>query len=94
MKDILIEEIHHLEIDEVADILTNAFKTNPAYSLVFKKKDQQKEGLFWLFRTSLILNNHKQHLTRVIKEKGTGKLIGTYTLIPPQGLKNGKNRNA
>ena len=89
MKEVLIEKIHNLEIDEVADILTDAFITNPAYSLVFKKKNQQREGLFWLFRTSLILNNHKQLLTRVIKKKGTGEIIGTYTLIPPQGVKNG-----
>lgn len=28
-------------------------------------------------------------MTRVIKEKDTRKIIGTYTLIPPQGVKNG-----
>ncbi len=89
MREVVIEKIHILEIEEVAEILTDAFKTNPAYSIIFKKKEQQKEGLFWLFRTSLILNNYKQHLTRVIKEKGTGEIIGTYTLIPPQGVKNG-----
>jgi ribosomal protein S18 acetylase RimI-like enzyme len=40
-------------------------------------------------KTNLILNNHKQALTRVIKEKDTGIIIGTFTLIPPQGVKNG-----
>lgn len=88
MRDVVIEKIHTLEIDEIAEILTDAFKTNPAYSILFKKKEQEKEGLYWLFRTSLILNNYKQHLTRVIKEKSTGKIIGTYSLIPPQGVKN------
>ena len=88
MKALLIEKIHSSEINEVADILTDAFKTNPAYSIIFKRNNQQKEGLFWLFKTSLILNNHKQTLTSVIKEKDTGKIIGTFTLIPPQGVKN------
>jgi GNAT superfamily N-acetyltransferase len=89
MTKILIEKICYSEINEVADMLTDAFKTNPAYSLIFKKKNQQKEGLLWLFTTSLILNNHKQTLTRVIKEKDTGKIIGTFTVIPPQGVKSG-----
>jgi hypothetical protein len=88
MEDVSIEKLQDLEIDEVAEILTDAFETNPAYSLVFTKKDHQKEGLFWLFRTSLILNNHKEHLTSVIKEKGTGKIIGTYTVIPPKGVES------
>jgi GNAT superfamily N-acetyltransferase len=34
-----------------------------------------------------MLNNHKQTLTSVIKEKDTGKILGTFTLIPPQGVK-------
>ena len=89
MKSFLIEKIHHSEINEVSDILTDAFMTNPAYSIIFKKKNQQKEGLWWLFKTSLILNNHKQTLTSVIKERETKKIIGTFTLIPPQGVKNG-----
>ena len=87
MKALLIEQIHSSEFDEVADMLTDAFMTNPAYSIVFKRKSQQREGLLWLFKTSLILNNHKQTLTSVVKEKDTGKIIGTFTLIPPQGVK-------
>jgi GNAT superfamily N-acetyltransferase len=89
MKNILIQKIQNSEINEVAGILTDAFETNPAYSIIFKKKNQQREGLLWLFKTSLILNNHKQILTRVMKEKDTGKIIGTFTLIPPQGVKTG-----
>jgi len=89
MKTFLIEKIQHSEINEVADMLNEAFKTNPAYSIIFKKKNQLNEGLLWLFKTSLILNNHKQTLTRVIKEKDTGKIVGTFTLIPPKGVKNG-----
>ncbi|ADQ78176.1 GCN5-related N-acetyltransferase [Paludibacter propionicigenes WB4] len=89
MKDIIIEKMQNSEIGGIADILTDAFETNPAYSIIFTNKDHQREGLRWLFKTSLTLNNHKQILTRVIKEKDTGKIIGTYTLIPPQGVKTG-----
>ncbi|MCL1937389.1 MAG: GNAT family N-acetyltransferase [Candidatus Azobacteroides sp.] len=88
MKELLIEKIGHSEINEVAGILTDAFKTNPAYSIIFKNKNRSEEGLLWLFKASLTLNNYKQILTRVIKEKDTGKIIGTFTLIPP-GVKNG-----
>ena len=87
MNAFLIEKIQYSEIEEVAGILTDAFFTNPAYSIVFKKKNQQKEGLYWLFKTSLILDNYREILTRIIKEKDTGKIIGTFTLIPPQGVK-------
>jgi Acetyltransferase (GNAT) family. len=87
MKAFLIEKIHNSEIEEVAGILTDAFYANPAYSIVFKKKSQQKEGLYWLFKTSLILNNYRETLTHIIKEKDTGKIIGTFTLIPPRGVK-------
>jgi len=87
IKKFVIEKIHHTEINEVAGLLTDAFFTNPAYSIVFKKKNQQKEGLLWLFNASLILDNLRQTFTRVIKEKDTGKIIGTFTLIPPQGVK-------
>ena len=89
MKDIIIEKIQNSEIGEIANILTDAFETNPAYSIIFTNKDYQREGLRWLFKTSLTLNNHKHVLTRVIKEKETGKIIGTFTLIPPQGVKTG-----
>ena len=89
MKALLIEEIHESEMEEVAGILTDAFKTNPAYSIIFKNKNRPEKGLLWLFKASLTLNNHKQILTRVVKEKDTGKIIGTFTLIPPRGVKNG-----
>ena len=89
MKELLVERIHTSEFNEVAGILTDTFITNPAYSIIFKRKSRQKEGLFWLFKTSLIINNNKQTLTRVIKEKDTGKIIGTFTLIPPKGIKKG-----
>ena len=90
MKESLsIEKIRLSEVNEVSGILTDAFKTNPAYSIIFKNKNQLNEGLFWLFRTSLILNNQKKALTRVIKEENTGKIIGTFSLIPPEGVKKG-----
>lgn len=88
MEKLLIEKMQRSELDEVADILTNAFQTNPAYSVIFKKKNQLQAGLSWLFRTNLLMHNDKQTLTRVIKEKETGKIIGTYTLVPPQGIEN------
>jgi GNAT superfamily N-acetyltransferase len=82
-----IEKIQSSEINEVANILTDAFKTNPAYSIIFKKKNQLEDGLSWLFKTILFINNQKQALTSVVKEEDTGKIIGTFTLIPPQGVK-------
>jgi predicted GNAT family N-acyltransferase len=82
-----IEKIQNSEMDEVANMLTDAFKTNPAYSMIFKKKNQLEDGLSWLFKTALFINNQKQAVTSVVKEKDTGKIIGTFTLIPPQGVK-------
>jgi GNAT superfamily N-acetyltransferase len=82
-----IAQIQNSEVNEVAGILTDAFKTNSAYSLIFKTK--QEKGLFWLFKTALFLNNHKHKLTSVVKEKNTGKIIGTFTFIPPGGVQTG-----
>ncbi len=89
MRELLIEKIHDSEIDEVANMLTDSFLTNPAYAIIFKKENQRREGLQWVFKASLILDNQKQVLTRVVKEKDTGRIIGTFTLVPPQGVKNG-----
>ncbi|MDR1089688.1 MAG: GNAT family N-acetyltransferase [Prevotella sp.] len=87
MKEFSIEKIQNSEIDEVAGILTAAFRTNPAYSIIFKKKSQLDEGLFRLFKASLLIDNNKESLTSVIKEKDTGKITGTFTLVPPEGVK-------
>ncbi len=87
MNNFEIEQIQHSEIGEVAEVLTDAFYTNPAYSAIFKDKNQLREGLLWLFRTSLLMNNRKQPLTMVVKEKSSGKIVGTYSLIPPEGVK-------
>jgi len=81
-----IEEIQAREIEEVAVLLADAFETNPAYSLVFHKNDL-REGLIWLFRANLFLLNRRQVLTRIIKERRSGKIVGTYTLLPPGGVK-------
>jgi predicted N-acetyltransferase YhbS len=86
LNEITIHKIQKSEIEEVADILTDAFLTNPAYSLIFKKKNQRRAGLLWLFKTNLLMINEKQVLTSVVKDKTTGKIIGTYTLIPPSGV--------
>ncbi len=88
MKELLIEKIQKPEIEEVADMLTAVFKTNPAYSIIFKNKKQLEKGLFWLFKADLLIHNYKQALTSVIREKDTRKIIGTFTLVPPQGVKN------
>ncbi|GHV21842.1 hypothetical protein FACS1894174_05770 [Bacteroidia bacterium] len=88
MKEFLIEKIQYSEMDEVANMLTDSFLTNPAYAIIFKKENQRRDGLLWLFKASLILNNQKQTLTHVVKEKNTDRIIGTFTLLLPQGVKN------
>ena len=84
---ITVEPIQDSDIETVTSVLVNAFYTNPAYASVFKYKLRLKDGLHWLFRASLLINNQKQPLTMVVKEKSTGEVIGTFTLIPPQGVK-------
>ncbi len=86
MNNILIEKMQHSEINEVVDILTDAFKTNPAYLLIFKKKKQFEMGLFWLFKSALLIHNQRRALTHVVKEIDSGKIIGTFTLVPPEGV--------
>lgn len=83
--DFFIEKMQMSEVEKVATILTDAFKTNPAYSLIFNKADNPEKGLQWLFEANLFLLNKEQRLTDVIKEKHTGKIIGTYTLVSPEG---------
>ncbi|MDR2651657.1 MAG: N-acetyltransferase, partial [Prevotellaceae bacterium] len=81
-----IEKMQMHEINDVVDILTDAFETNPAYSSIFNQKNL-REGLIRLFGTSLFLLNQRQILTNVIKEKDSGKIVGTFTLVPPGGVK-------
>lgn len=81
-----IEKMRTCELKEIANILADAFETNPAYSLIFRKADL-REGLMWLFGTSLFLLNRQQVLTRVIKETASGNIAGTFTLLPPGGVK-------
>ncbi len=88
MTEIIVEKIHNSEMNEAADMLTDSFLTNPAYAILFKKENQRREGLRWVFKASLLLNNQKQTLTRVVKEKNTGRIIGTFTLVPPEGAKS------
>jgi GNAT superfamily N-acetyltransferase len=87
MNNPVFSKIQKSEINEVAGVLTDAFKTNPAYSIIFQKKNQLEDGLLWLFKTNLFILNQKQALTNVIKEKTTGEIIGTFTIVPPQGVK-------
>jgi len=89
--DIQIEKLQKEEYDKVAAMLTDAFESNPAYALIFTKKDKLREGLFWLFKTNLFLINQRMSVTRVVKEKGSGKLIGIFSLLPPGGVKSKLN---
>ncbi|MDR2466798.1 MAG: GNAT family N-acetyltransferase [Prevotellaceae bacterium] len=86
MNEIVIDKIQNSDFNEVADILTDAFLTNPAYSLIFKNKNRRKEGLLWLFKANLFIINEKKALTNIVKDKKTSEIIGTYTLIPPNGI--------
>ncbi|MDR1600942.1 MAG: hypothetical protein LBS42_00740, partial [Tannerella sp.] len=81
-----IEKIQMREINEVANILTDAFETHPAYSSIFNQTNL-REGLIRLFGTSLFLLNRHQILTELVKEKDSCKIVGTFTLIPPDGVK-------
>ncbi|SHE87728.1 GNAT family N-acetyltransferase [Dysgonomonas macrotermitis] len=83
-----IEKMQMSDLDKVAGMQTDAFETNPAYASIFKKS-HLREGLDWLFRTSLYLLNCHEVLTRVIKDSQTGDIIGTFTLVPPDSKKNG-----
>lgn len=83
-----VEKMQLSEINEVATILTDAFETNEAYSLIFSETKKVKEGLLWLFKTNLYLINHKNVFTHLIKEKNSDKIIGTYSLLPPEGAGN------
>jgi ribosomal protein S18 acetylase RimI-like enzyme len=83
-----IEELQMNEILEVALLLTDAFEINPAYSLIFNQTNKLRKGLLWLFKTSLFLINRRQTITKVIKANDSNRIIGTFTLIPPEGIKN------
>ncbi|MDL2212404.1 GNAT family N-acetyltransferase [Bacteroides sp. OttesenSCG-928-J23] len=85
--DIQIEKLQKEEYDKVATMLTDAFESNPAYALIFANKDKLRDGLFWLFKTNLFLINRRMSVTRVVKEKGSGKIIGVFSLLPSGGVK-------
>ena len=85
--DIQIEDLQKEEREKVAVLLTDAFESNPAYALIFTRKDKLWEGLLWLFKTNLFLINRRKVVTKVVKEKGSGEIIGVYSLLPPGGAK-------
>jgi len=87
MNTYITEPLRYSEIDKVSSLLADAFITNPAYSAIFKNKERLEEGLLWLFKANLLIHNQQQTLTMVIKECETKEIIGTFTLIPPQGIK-------
>jgi len=86
--DIKIEKLQKSDIDIVAALLADTFETNPAYALIFKKKDALWDGLYWLFKTNLLLINKRGTVTSVAKEKASGNIIGVYSLLPPGGVKS------
>lgn len=47
--DVKIEKLQQSDIEIVAALLADTFETNPAYALIFKKKDTLWDGLYWLF---------------------------------------------
>lgn len=86
--DVKIEKLQQSDIEIVAALLADTFETNPAYALIFKKKDTLWDGLYWLFKTNLVLINKRGTVTSVAKEKATGNIIGVYSLLPPGGVKS------
>jgi len=88
LPDIKIEELQKDEQEKAASILTDAFESNPAYSLIFPEKDKLREGLFWLFKTNLYLLNRSMSVTKVVKEMKSGEIIGIFSLLPPGGVKS------
>ena len=88
MDSIHIAKIQANEFEQVALVLTDAFEFNPAYSLIFNHTNKLREGLFWLFKANLYLLNSKQPVTNVITASDSNTIIGTFSLIPPEGIKN------
>ncbi|SBV97448.1 GNAT family N-acetyltransferase [uncultured Dysgonomonas sp.] len=85
--DIQIETLQKRDVEEVAVMLTDTFVSNPAYALIFTGKDNLWDGLFWLFKTTLLLLNQKASVTNVVKDNKSGRIIGVYSLLPPGGVK-------
>lgn len=85
--DIQTENLQKSDIEKVAAMLADTFASNPAYALIFRRKDILWDGLFWLFKTNLFLLNKRISVTSVLKEKESGNIIGRYSLIPPGGTK-------
>jgi len=83
-----IEKLQKDEYEKIANLLTDAFESNPAYALIFTEKDKLREGLFWLFKTNLFLINRRISVTNVVKEKESGEIIGVFSLLPPGGVKS------
>lgn len=80
-----IETLQMNDIPIVANILVESFETNPGYALVFRSLEKRKSGLNWLFKANLYLLNNLQPSTYVIRLKSTGDIIGTYSLVHPNG---------
>jgi len=88
-ENILIEKMQKSDFNEVVILLTDSFETNPAYSLIFNETGNLREGLLWLFRANLFLLNRRETLTNVVREKASGPIIGTFSIVPPGGAKIG-----
>jgi ribosomal protein S18 acetylase RimI-like enzyme len=86
LNNFYIEKMQMREINEIVNLLTDAFETNPVYSSIFNPTNL-REGLIWLFETDLFLLNRRQIVTKIVKEKNSNEIVGTLTLIPPSGTK-------
>lgn len=87
LSDIQIGKLQKSDIEKVAAMLADTFASNPAYTLIFTRKDKLWDGLFWLFKTNLFLLNQRVLVTSVLKEKESGHIIGVYSLLPPGGIR-------
>lgn len=85
--NIQIEKLQKEDIEKVATMLADTFTSNPAYALIFTRKNKLRDGLIWLFKTNLFLLNQRMSVTNVLKERGSENIIGVYSLLPPGGIK-------
>ncbi len=81
-----IEKLSLKDYEIVASLLTDVFETNPAYALLFDRKKQLREGLFWVFKTNLFLLNREKTVTRIVRNTATGEILATYSMLPPSGI--------
>ncbi len=80
-----LEPLLRSDIRACSALLARVFKGNPAYSSVFRTSEVEA-GLRWLFERNLGLQQETGAI-RVLRDRMTGELAGTFTLIPPNAPK-------